>query len=225
WGIGLAALWSPLRRFLTSLPDRLDPVLPLPERWSRPVAVGLAAMALLFLLVANPASIRTATFLADVPVPGEQPNPDWPAAKPLLEPLTARVPVLVTTEELGALYYLGRFDVRFSPSKMHEFDGKHEFAADPRTGRAVISTPEALQLLFQCFEEGLLVIPSRQWNREHILSESVRELILDSTQPVPLPQRTRILAYTWQRPKEAARPAECTAIPAMPGLAARVPGH
>jgi hypothetical protein len=225
WGVGLAALWSPLRRFLASLLDQLATVLPLPQRWARPVAAGLAAMAFLFLLVANPASIRTATLLADVPVPGEQPNPDWPAAKPILAPLTAQVPILVTTEELGALYYLGRFDVRFSPSKMREFDGEHEFAADPRTGRAVISTPEALRLVFQCFDEGLFVIPARQWDREHILSESVRELILGSTRPVPLPQRTRILAYTWQRPEGATRPAECASVPAMPGPAARVPGH
>jgi hypothetical protein len=108
---------------------------------------------------------------------------------------------------------------------MREFDGEHEFAADPRTGRAVISTPEALRLVFQCFDEGLFVIPARQWDREHILSESVRELILGSTRPVPLPQRTRILAYTWQRPEGAARPAECATVPPMPGPAARVSGH
>ena len=139
WGIGLAAIWDQLRRFMAGLGGELAPILPVP--FARVMAAILVGLAVLFLVVANPAAIRTVTFLADVQVPGEQPDPDWPAAKPILEPLVARVPIVVTTEELGALYFLGRFDVRFSPSKLREFDGEHEFAADPRTGRAVISTP------------------------------------------------------------------------------------
>jgi hypothetical protein len=224
WGIGFAALWDPLRRFLTALPNRLAAVLPLPRVWAERAAWALAAAAILFLLIANPATIRTATFLANVQVPGEQPDPDWPAAKPLLEPWLQRVPIVVTTEELGALYFLGRFDVRFSPSKLREFDGT-EFSPDPRTGRAVISTPEALRLIFGCYPEGLFVLPARQWGRQHILSETVKQLILDSTEPLALPPRTRVLAYTWQHPQGANKPPECALIPPMPGPAARVPGH
>ena len=32
--------------------------------------------------------------------------------------------MVVTTEELGALYFLGRYDIRFSPSKLEEIDGE-----------------------------------------------------------------------------------------------------
>src|SRR3712207_8537037 len=47
------------------------------QPWAERTAKGLVAAAILFLLLANPATIRTATFFADVPVPGEQPDPDW----------------------------------------------------------------------------------------------------------------------------------------------------
>jgi hypothetical protein len=161
-----------------------------------------------------------------VPVPGEEPTPDWAAARPALGPLLARVPVVVTTEELAALYYLGRYDVRFSPSKMGEIpeEDRREFAADPRTGRPVIATPESLALLFDCHAEGMFLLASRQWGRDYIFAEPVRRLILERATPVPLPRGTRVTAYAWRNPDGAPRPAACAGLPPLPGPgAARKP--
>ena len=187
------------------------------------LARGLVAAGLLFLLLANPAWLRTATLLAGIDAPGEEPSPDWAAARPALEPLLARVPVVVTTEELGALYFLGRYDVRFSPSKMGEIpeDRRREFAADPRTGRPVVATPESLALLIDCHPEGLFLLASRQWGREHLFSEAVRRLILERAEPLPLPRRTRVTAYAWRHPEGTPRPAACAGLPPLPGPAAR----
>ena len=68
--------------------------------------------------------------------PGEEPAPDWAAARPALEPWLRRVPVVVTTEELGTLYFLGRFDVRFSPSKLGEMEARERHAYVGRFGPA-----------------------------------------------------------------------------------------
>jgi hypothetical protein len=221
WGIGLAWLWRPLRALAAGLGDRLAAAArpTLPEPWPARLARTLLAAALLFLVLANPAWLRTATLLADVPVPGEEPPPDWAAARPALEPLLARVPVVVTTEELGALYYLGRYDVRFSPSKMGEIpeDERREFAADPRTGRPVVATPESLALLVDCHPEGLFLLASRQWGRDHIFAEPARRLILARMAPVPLPKGTRVTAYAWRNPDGAPRPAACAGLPPLPG--------
>jgi hypothetical protein len=230
WGIGLASLWPALGRFAAVLAARLAAALPSspgegarqplprPARW-------LVAAALLFLVLANPAWLRTAALLADVEVPGGQPNPDWAAARPALEPLLARVPVVVTTEELGALYFLGRYDVRFSPSKMGEIaeDRRYEFAADPRTGRPVIATPESLALLFDCHPEGLFLLANQQWGRDHIFSEDVRRLIRERAESVPLPRRSRVTAYAWRHPEGTLRPAACAGLPPLPGPAAHDP--
>jgi hypothetical protein len=228
WGMGLAALWGPLKGLAAGLAGRLATALtpPAAPAAARPAARGLLALALLFLLLANPAWLRTAGLLAEVDLPGEEPSPDWAAARPALEPLLARVAVVVTTEELGALYYLDRYDVRFSPSKMGEIpeEDRREFAADPRTGRPVVATPESLALLMDCHPEGLFLLASRQWGREHIFSEAVRRLILERATPVPLPRGTRVTAYAWRNPEGAPRPgAACASLPPLPAPAAREP--
>jgi hypothetical protein len=225
WGIGLASLWPSLRGFAHGLVGQLTALLsPSPEwRWSARLARGLAIAGLLFLVLANPAWLRTMALLANATLPGEEPNPDWAAARPVLEPLLARVPVVVTTEELGALYFLGRYDVRFSPSKMREIpeDQRREFAADPRTGRPVIAAPESLALIFDCYPQGLLLLASRQWDRDHIFSEALRRLIQDRTEPLRLPGRARVTAYAWNRPEGASRPAACAGLPRLPGPGAK----
>ena len=59
-------------------------------------------------------------------------------------PGSTRADIVVTTEELGHLYFLGRYDVRFSPSKLGELatGEQREFGLDHRTGRPVIGTRE-----------------------------------------------------------------------------------
>jgi hypothetical protein len=230
WGMGLAALWRQLAAVVSRLAADLAASLPAllaGPAGGRRLARFLVGGAVLFLLLANPAWVRTVTLLADVPVPGEEPSPDWAAARPALDPLLDRVPVVVTTEELGAQYYLGRFDVRFSPSKLGELpeDQRREFAPDPRTGRPVVSTVESLRLIFDCHPEGLFLLASRQWGREHLFNEAVRRLILERAERVPLPPRARVTAYAWKRPDGAPRPAACATIPPLPGPAARTAGH
>jgi hypothetical protein len=230
WGMGLAALWRPLAGFASRLAAGLAASLPSPPlgpAGARRVAGALVGAALLFLLLANPAWVRTVTLLADVPVPGEEPSPDWAAARPALDPFLDRVPVVVTTEELGAQYYLGRFDVRFSPSKLGELpeDQQREFGLDPRTGRPVVSTIDSLRLIFDCHPEGLFLLASRQWGREHLFNEAVRRLILERAERVPLPPRTRVTAYAWRHPEGTSRPEACAGLPPLPGPAARTAGR
>jgi hypothetical protein len=164
--------------------------------------------------------------LADASLPGEEKAPNWPAARPVLEPLLERVPVVVTTEELGTQYYLGRFDIRFSPSKLHEFsDGTQDFALDPRTGRPVIAQIGSLNQVIDCYPEGLFVLNSGQWNRPHLFSPEVRDLLLARTEPVPLPPRTRVTAFTWRHAPDVTPPPACADLPSLPGPAARVAPH
>ena len=86
---------------------------------------------------------------------------DWRAARTALAPWTKGADVMITTEELGAIYFLGRSDVRFSRSKFGELrpDQKFEFGIDQRTGRPIISRPESVELLIRCFSKGFIVGP------------------------------------------------------------------
>jgi hypothetical protein len=227
WGMGLAASWRMPAARWPALGERLagygrQLAVRLPPRLRTPRLVpGLVVL----LALANPAWVKTAARLADVRLPGEEPVPDWAAARPALEPWLKRVPVMVTTEELGTLYFLGRFDVRFSPSKLGEIEARdrHEFASDPRTGRAVISTVGSLGLVFDCYPEGLFLLASRQWGHAHLFSPEVQAFVRDHGQPIPLPARGGVTAYGWAHPDGYRPPAACASLPPMPGPSARMP--
>ncbi len=229
WGMGLAALWWAPADGWPGLGGRLF-------TYGRQLAgrlpAGLRARRLIpglvvLVALANPAWVKTAAQLAEVRLPGEEPIPDWAAARPALEPWLKRVPVVVTTEELGTLYFLGRYDIRFSPSKLGEIEAqdRRELAPDWRTGRAVISTVGSLGQVFDCYQEGLFLLASRQWGHAHLFSPEVQAFIRDHAQPVPLPGRSEVTAYGWSHPDGYQPPATCAALPPMPGPAARTRVH
>lgn len=198
WGIGLAALWPRLRGVATGLTGELRRAVGL-SAWPAALLVGGA---LVWLMLANPFWLRTATLLAEIAVPPEVPAPDWPRARPVLQPLLDTAGVVVSTEELGTLYYFGRYDVRFSPSKMEELprDQRHEFGRDHRTGRAVIALQGSLQRLMACFATGLIVGPADDWGRPHKVNPELAAFIRSHATAVPLPPRSHLLAYRWERP-------------------------
>ena len=78
-------------------------------------------------------------------------------------------------EELGALYYLGRYDVRFSRSKLDELPRaeRREFGLDPRTGRPVVSTRESLERILACYPSGVILGPQASWNNRILLDQDL----------------------------------------------------
>lgn len=219
WGIGLAALWPPLRGFLGRLRQELARGLGELGRPYRPVSGLLVAGAVLFLLLANPAWLRTTALLADITVPPEQPMADWPKVKPALEPWLQRADVVVTTEELATLYFLGRYDIRFSRSKLAELDAaeQREFGIDFRTGRPVISTTDSLERVFACYPTGVILGPRTSWNNPKLIDAESARLIEAQAQAIPLPPGSHMFAYGWER--EAGTPppaaAACADLPRL----------
>jgi hypothetical protein len=217
WGIGLAALWEPVRGFLARLRRSLGDALGELGRPYRPVSWVLVVGAALFLLLANPAWLRTTAILADITVPPEQPMADWPRVRPALEPWLARADVVVTTEELATLYFLGRYDIRFSRSKLDELDAaeQREFGIDHRTGRPVISTRESIERLFACYPTGVILGPRNSWNNPTLIDAELVQLIQSRLRPIPLPPGSHIFAYGWERPSGDAAAAACAELPRL----------
>jgi hypothetical protein len=212
WGMGLAALLPWLGRVLARLVRRLAALL-------RPVraaflARGLLMGAVLFLLLANPAWLRTATLIANVPVPPELPPEDWAAARPALAVPLAEARLVVSTSELAALYYLGRADVSLSRSKLFELavTPPPEFTRDGRTGVPVISTAASLARLLDCYPSGLIVGSLNDWRQDARITPAIRELLAARATPIALPPRTHLFAYRWDEP--AAGTGGCGDLPA-----------
>jgi hypothetical protein len=218
WGIGLAALWPQLVQFIGRLRASLGSRLASFDA-GRGLAGALVGASVVFLVAANPAWVRTAMLLADVTVPPEQPRANWPLAREALAPWLERADIVVTTEELGHLYFLGRYDLRFSPSKLGELHKaeQREFGIDFRTGRSVIGSKETLERILACYPVGVIVGPAAHWGRPELINGELAALIAARAQPLPLPPGSHLRAYTWERPAGAGQaPPSCAGLPSFP---------
>lgn len=218
WGLGLAAVWDGLVLFLGGTRRRLaDLSGSLPPGWSGRLASTLVGGALACLVLANPAWVRSVSLLARVTVPGEEPNIDWLAVQPILAPLVDRAGIVVTTAELETLYYLGRYDLLLNRSRLSELrpPEAREFGRDWRTGRPVIATEASLARVIECYPSGLFVSPELAWKRPAHIDQPAKAMVEERGTPVPLPPRSHVLAWTWEHPATAGRPAYCAELDAM----------
>lgn len=215
WGIGLAALLASFTGLLAGLRARLTAVIALPPAWAGRLSAFLVAAAAALLVLANPAWLRTATLLAGVTVPPEQPPVDWLAAKPALEPWLERAEIVVTTEELGALYYLGRHDILLSPSKLGELGlpPAAEIGRDFRTGRPVIGNAAKLAQVIGCYRSGLFIALAKNWGGGPLRDAEVERLLYQEGTPLELPPRSRLVAFVWEHPAAPATAAACAGLP------------
>jgi len=214
WGIGLAAAWPALRSGLAGLARGLGPALGLAGAAAQRLGTGLVALAVLFLVLANPAWLRTVSLLSDVTIPPEEPHVRWSLAVPTLAPLLAEAEVVVTTSELETLYHLGRYDLLISASRRSElpFHERRELGIDPRTGRPVIAEAATMARVMDCAASGIVLSVAHQWSRTFQADTAMKALVEARAQPVPLPARSRVLAWTWAQPPGWTRPAGCAGL-------------
>ena len=204
WGVALATV---LRRTISFMRRHATAAITyaLP---GRAAAGGLAAvvvaLGVVWLLVANAATIRTVTLLADITVPPAQPAPRWDVVRQVLHDELENSDVILTSTELDAIYYLGDYDVLISKSRYGEVlsqgMGKQEFDLDRRTGRPVIASPEAVEKVIRCYPTGLLITPAFRWRRGPMIDDEVADLVVREMEPVELPKGTHLLAFRWSHP-------------------------
>ena len=213
WGVGLASMMPVLSRGANEARHRLTEWGALPQRFATKVGSWVVVSALVILVLMNPFWLRTATMIANIPVPTEKPYTDWRAARDALAPWKSNADIVITTEELGATYFLGRSDVRYSPSKLGEIgtrDQGFEFGIDWRTGRPVISKPESLELLIECFDSGIIVGPIKNWDDPLLISNEIKAMLKSHAAPIEVPKRSYLYAWGWKRESASTRSPDCS---------------
>jgi 4-amino-4-deoxy-L-arabinose transferase-like glycosyltransferase len=215
WGLALAEIWLRLRSFLEDAATRALAWLHL-GRLGRPGVYAALGVVLVFTVVANGALVRTAATMFGFVIPPMQTPPNWAAAKDALAPWLADAAIVVTTDELSALYYLGRYDVVINKSRLSELRGAGEFSLDPRTGRPVITTPESLALIMDCYPDGLIVADGTRWRDPVHVDAAVIHVIEARAEEVELPAAA-MHAYFWRQPDDAGRAEACAHLPARLG--------
>jgi hypothetical protein len=170
-----------------------------------------------FLLAATPDIFRTGR-LAQMGMAHMHPQYSvrWLDAAPILREAFATSNVVVTTNALSALYYLGNYDVEFSATRLHETPLGEEFDRDPRTGRPVISSQDSLALLMGCFATGIVVAERWSWgDMVYGIDPRSRTLLEEFASPVLLPDSSRLIAYRWNNP-------QATFVPTCPNVGRQV---
>ena len=222
WGIGLASIvsWARHADLPAELQRRLTGRLSLLTRgWATIVARTLVFGALAFVILANPAWLRSVTLLAGITVPPERPPTLWQAARPTLQPWLDGAEVVVVAEELNPLYFYGRADILLNASRYYEIPSERRFpfAPDHRTDVPSIPDAASLERVIDCYGSGLFVIEEQFWGPDaHTLRDpEVEALLLHRTERLPLPPNTRLMAFIWTTAPDTIRAADCQGLPVI----------
>jgi len=214
WAIALASLWTVLRDIVLEATDRV--AVQVGPGWRQLVRWGLIVGSLAFLLLANGSSARTILRPLGIHL-GEGFSADWPAVVDQLEPAVRAADVVLTSHELHMLYYLGRADIVVSKERLAEF-ADTEFARDPRTGLPVVSGPQSLALILDCYPSGVLVTDTiKGWRAPTVIDDASASVIASRMKPIELPARSHLMAFQWQTPAADPPPSACARIPGLRG--------
>ena len=180
----------------------------------------LIAGGVLFLVVSNGAPARTLLKPFGISLQTDETSNDWTAAAAALAPWLEQASIVLTPNDLYALYYLDGYDVAVNPNLLSEISDGTEFSLDPRTGHPVISSAASLRLLMACHPDGLYVADAKTHPFNWPGTEKLNEAIRSQMTPIDLPAEWRLFAFRWDRLEGTEQPAACASLP--PSIAAHL---
>ena len=128
-------------------------------------------------------------------------EPDWAKAAPALRAVADSVEVVVSSNDLKALYYLDRMDYTLSAFNLTHVKGNlPEFGISEKTGLPVISDPGSIAKVIDTHASGLVVVERYDWHERAGVPGGTGNYISAHTEPVPLDGHWRLLAFRWRRP-------------------------
>jgi 4-amino-4-deoxy-L-arabinose transferase-like glycosyltransferase len=219
WAVALARSGHVLWRCIVTATERAVAQVA-PELPRGPCKWGLIVVGLLFLLVSNGAPARTLLKPFGIALGADETSADWATAATVLQPWLEEASVVLTPDDLHALYYLGDYDIAVNPSRLSEIPdmggaNAGEFSVDPRTGRPAIGTADSLRLIMACYPDGLLVADFTSYPAAWAVNESsaITSLIERDMKPIDLPPGSGVVAFHWERAEAATPPPECASLP------------
>jgi 4-amino-4-deoxy-L-arabinose transferase-like glycosyltransferase len=215
WAIALARAAEPIGRWVVRTTDgaisEIAPALP-----GRATRWGLLAASVLFLIISNGAPARTLLKPLGIALSADETSIDWRSAAAALRPWLEHPGIVLTPNDLHALYYLGGYDIAVNPSRLSEIVGHREFSLDPRTGRPVIGTATSLRLIMSCYPTGVLIADATTYPPPWIGTEALGKVIQLEMTPIDLQGHRGLFAFHWDRSGEPPPP-NCTSLKARLG--------
>jgi 4-amino-4-deoxy-L-arabinose transferase-like glycosyltransferase len=205
-GMALAPTLGRLWALLNAATERAATAL-LPSGWGRPAKWLALGASLLFLIFANGSTAKTALMFVGVRlsaegqgigVGSEYDGDAWAAASAPLRPWLEQASLVVTMGEEFTLYYVGDYDVLIDRNRVVEL-GDREFVVDTRNGRPVVSKAASLELILDCYRDGVIIVDTEIWRQPNRVGDVAADLIEQRTTRIDLPTTPRIKLFRWER--------------------------
>ena len=204
WGIALQEIGATLFRYFHGLvPAAFAPLFRVP--FPRVLTGLVLAVSLLFVLGANAAferSLRLIDGRETALLLGKK-RWEWLEARDMIDPWLMDGAVIVTTEEMLAIQWLGDFDFTLNKPRFSEMifslgSETEPFVVDFRTGRPIAGEEMDFGPLTVCASAGV-VISNRPWiNSEG--ARRLRKLAEESGARVELHAGSQVSMLTWKHP-------------------------
>jgi hypothetical protein len=210
FGLAFARVAGPFAALVEGLVQR-SPALRTRPRLARAARNAILAGVILFAALSHPALIRSVRSLFLDPSyrhPGMgEGSISWSRASQVLKPLMKQTDAVVTTDDLKAIYYLGRVD--YVLHRDHLFENRSaeqgprpEFSIDVRINRPVVSEPASIARLMACHESGLIVAQDWALGTSYWVPQDTRRFIAEHGEPIPLPPEWGISVFRWTTPRD-----------------------
>lgn len=207
-GIGLASFAAAVRNWVAETQGVVANHLQVVHGRMKGAALGLFTIASLFLVIGNPAIARSIAILADL-----EPKSNWQSVRADIVPWFDQVDVILTQSELEMLYYYGEYDLLYSPSRLGENLGSVDFDLDYRTGKPIVASFAAMELVFICYRKGIFVTSASRWGNPTYMPAKVAELISSNSTRITLPVASGMVAFKWWESDDDGLPAACEELP------------
>ena len=127
---------------------------------------------------------------------GPTPTLSWTLAAPALAPLAAEADVVVSTEDLEAIWFFDRLDYVLDRDHLLQGGTRPEFSVDGKIMAQMIGSTESLRRVVACHPTGLLI--AMRWALiSYKMTPETAAFISGTLLPIPLPERTGLVAYRW----------------------------
>jgi hypothetical protein len=195
WGMAIAAVLPALQRAAKLTVAQVLSIQARPQ-WLRLGAGILLVLIAVGVGQATPALQEAYHLVRPWQPPPLDWRPNWSEARPLLTGPADSAGVLVGTFGPSILYNLGRIDVAVGRNQV-SVDNGGEFGEALQLGVPAIAEPESMEILIRCNRSGLVVVDWDRWGSAWGMNPDLISVLVERTQPIPLPSDWRIHAYRW----------------------------
>jgi hypothetical protein len=204
WGIAASALALALKNVLdkyffgtgwfgaTTLRRKSVPLL------SISLVAGIAVFALLTVPAVETFARMTLGKPGNPPEYWDRYKTYWRQSADFLRQETTEIDVVVASQPLQAIYYLGDVNYTLNATTLADIaaPGVHS-KMDLRTGRLVFDDTETLRKIVACNSSGAIILHGPAWRNPTRVGNEVSDYIESRLESVPVPGKSDLLLFRW----------------------------